>query len=459
MDYQEFLRRKQFSPVACGHQPVTANPMLFDFQRDLFRWSVRKGRAALFCDCGMGKTPMQLAWAHDVHKHTDGNVLILAPLSVAKQTRQEGGKFGVDVQVCERQQDIRPGVNITNYEKLHHFDPAAFSGVVLDESSIIKHHTSKTRDALIEAFQRTPYRLACTATPAPNDYMEIGNHAEFLGIMSRSEMLSMFFIHDGGDTAKWRLKGHGKRKFWEWVCTWAVMLRKPSDLGYPDCSFTLPPINYHHHVIDQDGPQNGYLFAMPASTLAERRAARKDSLEDRCRMAADLVNGSDGPWLVWCDLNAESELLTRMINGAIEVKGADSEQHKEKSLLDFAAGKVRALVSKPSIAGFGMNFQICHKMAFVGLSDSFESYYQAVRRCYRFGQEHPVDVHVITHESEGNVVENIKRKEADALAMAESMVLNMADISSRDVKGSTVEKTEYRAASRIELPRWMEATA
>jgi len=277
--------------------------------------------------------------------------------------------------------------------------------------------------------------------------------------MSRSEMLSMFFIHDGGDTAKWRLKGHGKRKFWEWVCTWAIMLRKPSDLGYPDCNFTLPPINYHHHVIDQDGPQNGYLFAMPASTLAERRTARKESLEERCRMAADLVNGSDGPWLVWCDLNAESELLSRMINGAVEVKGADSEQHKEKSLLDFAAGKVRALVSKPSIAGFGMNFQVCHKMAFVGLSDSFESYYQAVRRCYRFGQDHPVDVHVITHESEGNVVENIKRKEADALAMAESMVLNMADISSRDVKGSTVEKTEYRAASRIELPRWMEATA
>lgn len=459
MDYQEFLRRKRFSPVACGHEPVTTNDMLFDFQRDLFRWSVRKGRAALFCDCGMGKTPMQLAWAHDVHKHTGGNVLILAPLSVAKQTMQEGGKFGVDVQVCERQQDVRPGVSITNYEKLHHFDPAAFSGVVLDESSIIKHHTSKTRDALIDAFQRTPYRLACTATPAPNDYMEIGNHAEFLGIMSRSEMLSMFFIHDGGDTAKWRLKGHGKRKFWEWVCTWAVMLRKPSDLGYPDCNFTLPPINYHHHVIDQDGPQNGYLFAMPASTLAERRSARKDSLEDRCRMAADLVNGSDGPWLVWCDLNAESELLTRMINGAVEVKGADSEHHKEKSLIDFAAGKLRALVSKPSIAGFGMNFQACHKMAFVGLSDSFESYYQAVRRCYRFGQQHPVDVHVITHESEGNVVENIKRKEADALAMAESMVLNMADISSRDVKGSTVEKTEYRAASRIELPRWMEATA
>jgi len=459
MEYKDFLQQKQFANIHCGHEPVCLNDMLFPFQHDLVSWAVRKGRAALFCDCGMGKTPMQLAWAADVVRETLGNVLIVAPLAVSKQTRNEGEKFGVNVTVCNSQDEVKPGVNITNYEKLHNFAPELFSGVVLDESSIIKHHTSKTRDALIEAFKMTPYRLACTATPAPNDYMEIGNHAEFLGVMSRSEMLSMFFIHDGGDTSKWRLKGHGAARFWEWVCSWAVMMRKPSDLGYLDGDFVLPGIEYKHHVIEQTTPTNGYLFTMPAKTLIERRSARKESIEDRCRLAADTINSSTGPWLVWCDLNDESALLKKIINGAVEVKGSDAPTHKETAMNDFSSGKITALVSKPSIAGFGMNFQICHKIAFVGLSDSFESYYQAVRRCYRFGQKNTVEVHIFTHESEGAVVENIKRKESDALAMAESMALNMADISSREIKGTTVEKAEYNANQLMVIPAWMEKAA
>lgn len=455
MDYQEFLMKKKFSYIQCGHNPVDLNEMLFQFQHDLVSWAIRKGRAAMFCDCGMGKTPMQLAWADDVCRETGGDILILAPLAVSKQTKNEGEKFGIKVNVCGSQDDVNPGINITNYEKLHHFSADHFSGVVLDESSIIKHHTSRTRDALIDAFRSTPYRLACTATPAPNDYMEIGNHAEFLGVMSRSEMLSMFFIHDGGDTAKWRLKGHGAAKFWEWVCSWAVMMRKPSDLGYSDGEFVLPGIEYHHHVIEQKTPTNGYLFAMPAKTLIDRRNARKDSIDERCKLAADKINSTPGPWLVWCDLNDESALLKKMIDGAVEVKGSDTQLHKETAMNDFAAGKITALVSKPSIAGFGMNFQVCNKMAFVGLSDSFESYYQAVRRCYRFGQNETVQVHIFTHELEGAVVDNIKRKESDALAMAEQMALNMADISSRETKGTTIEKSEYNANQPMEIPSWI----
>jgi hypothetical protein len=457
MDYGEFIARKELRPINCGHQPGVMPASLFDFQHDIVSWGLRKGRAAVFADCGMGKTPMQLAWANDVCRETGGDVLILAPLAVSKQTKHEGEKFGITVNVCDDGDSIHGGINITNYEKFHRFDPSVFAGVVLDESSIIKHHTSKTRDMLIGAFRETPYRLACTATPAPNDFMEIGNHAEFLGVMTRAEMLSMFFIHDGGDTSKWRLKGHAQDVFWRWVCSWAVMIRKPSDLGYSDGDFILPPLEYHHHVVKQDGPRNGKLFAMHANTMAERREARKESIVDRCKLAADIINNEPGPWLIWCDLNAESELLTRYIDNAVEVKGSDDPRHKEKALNDFANGDINALVSKSSIAGFGMNFQVCNKQFFVGLSDSFESYYQAVRRCWRFGQKETVQVHVVTAESEGAVVENIKRKERDALTMAESMVHNMADISSKEIKGSTFQKAEYVPAKTINIPSWLEA--
>jgi len=460
MKYQKFLADKKFTDPHTGHEPETISDILFDFQKDIVRWAVRRGRAALFCDCGLGKTIMQLEWASHVIKQTCGDVLILAPLAVSAQTAREAKNLlNMPVKICASQEEIEPGINITNYEKLHHFDPDHFSGVVLDESSIIKHHTSKTRDQLLAAFQDTPYRLACTATPSPNDFMELGNHAEFLGVMTRTEMLSMYFIHDGGETAKWRLKGHAQDDFWKFLCSWAVMVRKPSDLGYQDGGFTLPGITIHNHTIKTPGPRNGMLFAIAAKTLSDRRSARKESLVDRVKIAADLVNSSSDPWIAWCNLNVESEMLARMIPDAVEVKGADDNRHKENAMLGFADGKHRVLVSKPSIAGFGMNFQHCNNMAFVGLSDSFEAYYQATRRCWRFGQKRPVNVHVITSELEGAVVANIRRKEKDAETMATSMVEHMSSISSLEIKGISRTVTEYEPKQRIIIPRFLEKAA
>jgi len=445
VDYSDFLEDKKIKDIPTGHDPITLNGMLFDFQADIVKWAVRRGRAAIFCDCGLGKSPMQLEWATQVIKETGGSVLILAPLAVSKQTKREGVKFNMpNVNVCRAQEDIKPGLNIANYEMLHAFDAKSFSGVVLDESSIIKSYTGKIRTQIIESFREVPYRLACTATPAPNDYEELGNHAEFLGIMTRIEMLSMFFINDTANTGTWRLKGHAQDKFWAWISTWAVMMRKPSDLGYDDGKFILPKLNIHEHVIKYDGPTNGFLFVVEAKTMQERRAARKNSLKERVKMAADIVNNSDETWLIWCGLNDESAELTRLINDAVEVKGSDTNEHKERSMLGFADGKISCMVTKAKIAGFGMNFQTCHNMIFVGLSDSYEAYYQAVRRCWRFGQKNEVNAHIITAETEGAVVANIKRKERDAIRMAENMTKHMADISSQEIRGTVNEKNEYK---------------
>lgn len=443
MDYQSFLGSKRIVSSPSGHAPGALNGKLFPFQRDITAWAVRRGKAALFMDCGLGKSFCQLEWARCVHEHTGGDVLILAPLAVAGQTHREGIKFGIDVTVCRTQEDVLPGINVTNYEKLHHFDPRHFSGIVLDESSILKAHTGKTRTAIIESFSSTPYRLACTATPAPNDYMEIGNHTEFLGLLSHTEMLSTFFVHDGGDTSKWRLKRHAEADYWKWLCSWAVMIRKPSDLGYEDDGFILPPMRVHEHVVSVDRPSSGFLIPVEAQTLRERQIARKETTDDRVAATAGLANSSEAQWLIWCDLNDESAKLTRAIRGAVEVKGSDTEEHKEQAVLDFVSGKVRCLVTKPSISGWGVNLQNCSKMAFVGLSDSWEAWYQAVRRCWRFGQKETVDVHVITASTEGAVVRNIQRKEAAANKMAEEMVAYMADISSVEIRGTAREPVAY----------------
>ncbi|WEK53280.1 MAG: DEAD/DEAH box helicase [Candidatus Cohnella colombiensis] len=398
---------------------------------------------------------MQAEWSHQVHEETKGNILILAPLAVASQTVREGQAVGIDINLCDQQSDVRHGINIANYEKLHKFDPDKFKGIVLDESSIIKSYSGMMRNQIIDSFRNTPYKLACTATPAPNDYMELGNHAEFLGVMSRSEMLSMFFVHDGGETQKWRLKGHAEDKFWEWVASWAVMLQKPSDLGYEDGGYILPPLNVHDHVVQTSTTADGYLFAVEALTLQERQRARRDSIEQRVAKAAELANSTDKPFLVWCDLNRESELLTRAINGAIEVKGSDTPEHKAKAMMDFADGKIRALVTKPSIAGFGMNWQHCSDMAFVGLTDSFEQIYQAVRRCYRFGQKNEVNAHMIVSDMEGAVAANVKRKEAEFEAMYQAMVQHTKAITSKNIKSTAAEKTEYDAMKRMIIPSWV----
>ena len=422
--YKEFIENKRLKSVNCGFDVNIddINPMLFDFQKTLVKWALHKGRCAIFADCGLGKTPMQLEWSKHIYNQTSGDILILAPLAVSMQTQREGQKFGIDVNICRSDDDVNPGINITNYEMLHNFDVSRFMGVVLDESSILKNYTGKIRTQIIDTFLNTPYKLCATATPSPNDYTELGNTSEFLGVMTRSEMLSMFFINDTSDVGTWRLKGHVEdNKFWEWMSSWAVMLQKPSDLGFDDGKFILPELHIEQITIPYEGEKDT-LFAYEAKTLTDRRDARRESLNDRVKQAANLVNNDDDLWLIWCDLNSESELLKNSINNSVEVKGSDKNDHKEKSLLGFADGNIKCLVTKPSIAGHGMNLQKCHNVIFVGLSDSYEQYYQAVRRCWRFGQNHPVNVYVITGEREGAVVDNIKRKEADMQKMYAGMV-------------------------------------
>lgn len=420
--YDDFIASKLKHTPDSGFAVESLNPMLFDFQKDIVRWACRKGKAAIFADCGLGKTPMQLEWARLVCEHAGGDVLILAPLAVAAQTHREGEKFGIAVTVCRSQDDVRPGINVTNYEMMHKFDLASFAGVVLDESSILKSFTSATRNAIIEGFDQTPYKLACTATPSPNDYMELGNHAEFLGVMTRTEMLAMYFIHDGGSTSKWRLKGHASERFWDFVASWAVMLRSPSDMGYSVDGFDLPELVETVHKVESRVQDETRLFSLAAEGIQDQQKAKRMTIEQRARECADMVNRSDRPWIVWCELNDESSELARLIPDAVEVRGSDPIEHKEDAMLGFADGKYRVIVTKPSICGFGMNWQHCSDMVFCGLSNSYEQYYQAIRRCYRFGQTRRVNVHIVVSDLEGKIVENVMRKKDDASDMEVEMI-------------------------------------
>lgn len=447
MNYQEFLERKQFhiEPSGLTQVPILS-PSMFPHQRDVCSWALRMGRAAVFLGTGMGKTLIELEWARCVAKHTAKPVLLLAPLAVGKQTVDvEAPKFGIEGAVYhESGESLKSPIVVANYERLDRFNPADFSGVVLDESSILKSMDGKTRSALIQSFRETPFRLAATATPAPNDYMELGNHSEFLGVMTAQEMLAMFFVHDGGETQKWRLKGHARKEFWKWVCSWAVSMRKPSDIGYSDEGFLLPPIHYHEHVVQVAKPTEGMLFAMPAESLGERIAARRSTVEDRVSQAVDIVAAHpDESWLLWCNLNAESEALAKSIPNAVELTGSDHPEDKERLMLGFAKGILQKLVSKPAICGFGMNFQICSRVVFVGISDSWESFYQAVRRVYRFGQSREVHVHIVAASTEGNVLDNLKRKEREAEKMAEEMAENTQDLSRMNLRGSVQQTAPY----------------
>lgn len=455
MIYGDFLASKRISVQPSGFDvaPSTINPKLYEFQRDIARWGLRKGKCAFFEDCGLGKTGQQLEWAAHVTRKTDRPVIIFAPLAVSRQTQGEGQKFGIPVTICRQQSEAAAGVNIANYEMIEHFSPSAFAGVVIDESSILKGD-GPMRKSITEFASKIPYRLACTATPAPNDHMELGNHAEFLGIMSKTEMLSTFFVHDGGDTSKWRLKGHAEQAFWRWVASWAVMIRKPSDLGYEDGGFELPPIKYHQHTVAAEWSAD-CLFPVEAQSLQERQQARRDSLGARVKLAADLVNKSKDQWICWCNLNDESNALAEAIPDAVEVTGSDSIEKKESAAMDFASGRYRVLVSKASIFGFGMNFQRCHNAAFVGLSDSWESVYQATRRIWRFGQQSACQVHFITGELEGAVVRNIERKEKQAAEMAVSMIEHMREINTAEIHGTVRETEAYRPSKAVEVPSWL----
>jgi len=432
-EYETFLESKRMADVPCGLDEVPClNPMLFEFQKRIVDWALRRGRAAIFADCGLGKTPMQLEWARCVSDHTGNPVLIVAPLAVSKQTIREGDKFGIHVEQLDA--DVSgSGIYITNYEQMHKASADQFGGIVLDESSILKSFGGVFRRNLTDFAKSIPYRLACTATPAPNDLIELSNHAEFLDVMSGKEIMALFFIQDGNTTHKWKLKGHAEHDYWRWMASWSVAIRSPADLGFDSDGFNLPPLVMHEHTVDAGDPADGMLFPMEARTMDERRTARRESTTERVGTLAEIINGTAGPWLVWCNLNYESELATKAIEGAVEVKGSDSSDHKENALLDFAAGKIRCLVSKPSIAGFGMNFQVCHKVAFLGLSDSYEQFYQAIRRCWRFGQDHSVDAHIIISTMEGAVRSNIERKEQQAREMFENIVSHM--------KGLQLDKT------------------
>lgn len=450
MNYHDFLKSKVIDHKPSGFEVDLndLNPILFDWQKAIVKWALIKGKACLWEDCGLGKTPQQLEWAKHVYLETKEDVLILAPLAVSHQTKREGLKFGINVNVCRSQNDVKSGINITNYEILHKFDPEKFIGIVLDESSILKSYTGKYRNDIISAFNQTPYKLACTATPAPNDYMEIGNHSEFLNVLTRSEMLSSFFINDASDTGTWRLKGHAQHKFWEWICSWAIMINKPSDIGFEDNGFILPPIHYHEHIINHGKPLPGKLFVENASSLSERRQARRSSLEDRCKKALEIIESNPNePWLIWCDLNDESKMLSSLIPNCVEVKGADSNEHKTDSLIGFSDGTIDRLCSKSRIAGWGMNFQRCPNAVFVGLSDSYEAFYQASRRIWRFGQKNEVHIHIVTADIEGSVLQNIKRKEDDFIRMRNEMVKNMADISKTELKSKETNIVKYTPKS------------
>lgn len=631
-EYSAFLAQKAISDPSTGLSDIPELPdCLFPHQHDIVKWALRRGRAALFAGTGLGKSLMELAWAQAVHQSTGKDILHLAPLAVSNQMAREAEKFGIAAQVVAKQSDCLPGTNITNYQKLEHFDLSRFGGVILDESSILKSTDGKYRTSLIEACQSIPFRLAATATPAPNDFMELGNHAEFLGVMKYTDMLATFFVHDGGSTQNWRLKGHAENEFWKWMASWAVMLRKPSDLGYPNDGYDLPPLRYHQHIVAVEyapSMETGMLFPVQASTLSERIAARRDTVAERVSEAFSVVIGStcdklaewhgnqntpsaEGlstkptrpsasgekvkdaipngtpntcatttsetppssnerqsskprstdagarntqptpntassasdqqkngplppdakgessqntewtqpnttlslpsrggdapsaetsqsaistlttailaarsedsfaapatlasaiskmtqigliePWCIWCNLNSEQDALAKAFGPlAYSVSGSMPDDQKEAAIFDWIEGKRPIMISKPAIMGFGMNFQHCRNTIFVGLNDSFEQFYQAIRRFWRFGQTKPVNCHIIAAETEGATVANIKRKEMDADRMAAAMVRHMADLSSEAVRGSVRDTPDYNPTIPVSIPSFLRSAA
>jgi len=465
--YDAFIDHKLSTSPATGLTVVPAlHPSLFPFQADLVAWALRRGRAALFADTGLGKTRQELEWARCVAEHTGGRVLILAPLAVGAQTVREADRIGIAAKQVRYAGDIDdecPAIVVTNYDRIHHFDAAAFAGVVCDESSVIKNSNSKTFATLTEMFAATPFRLCATATPSPNDYTELGTHAEFLGVCSRTEMLAEFFCHDGGETQVWRLKGHARAAFWKWVAGWAALIRKPSDFGYSDEGYNLPELTITQHTIPVDHSiptenevGQAMLFAEPAKTLTERRTARKSSLSSRVQALVNIVQAEPTEsWVIWCELNAEADALADALTGAVEIRGSDDSILKESRLVAFGNGEFRILISKPSICGWGLNWQHAARMAFVGVKDSYESTYQAIRRCWRFGQTRPVHVHVFASELEGEVVKNLERKERDAFAMAEALSAETRETVRAQIHGQARQTNAYAPSVAMARPTWL----
>lgn len=454
MDYKSFIESKDFLYEGNGMDPMEVNPMLFDFQKDLVTWALRKGQAAIFADCGLGKTAIQLEWADQVARHTGGKVLIATPLSVGYQTVKEAEKFHIE---AHRSTDgtPKPNITITNYEKLHLFNRDDYVGVVCDESSILKNFNGATKKMITEFMQGKRYRLLCTATAAPNDYIELGTSAEALGVMGYMDMLSLFFKNDAnnmssrdrayGKVLKWRFKRHAETTFWRWVCSWARAIRRPSDIGFPDDGFSLPPLIENEIVIPVSRPLPGMLFPMPATNLPEQRMEQRYTLKERCQRVAALVDKSD-PSLIWCHLNDEGDYLEKIIPGSKQVKGSMSDEVKEERMTGFSNGDIRVLITKPKIGAFGMNWQHCNHMTFFP-SHSYEQYYQGVRRCWRYGQDRTVTVDIVTSEGEMEILENLKRKSEQADKMFDSLVELMHE-------GMRVRHA-LEFATQTEVPSWL----
>ncbi len=435
--YSEFLAEKAQDNSGCGFEPLFLPDFLFPFQAHLVDWAVRKGKAAIFADCGLGKTPMQLVWAENVVRKTNGRVLILTPLAVGAQTEREADKF--DIQVSRPHGAMAAtsrGIIITNYERLHYFSPQDFAGVVCDESSILKSFDGVRRGQITEFMRRIKYRLLCTATAAPNDYIELGTSSEALGYLGHMDMLNRFFKNEqntsdtrrkwaatGGGAPKWRFKGHAEEPFWRWVCSWARACRRPSDLGFEDEQFVLPRLCEAEHIVQAKTLPSGKLFQMPAVGLWEQREERRRTIQERCQKVAELVSNEE-PALIWCQLNPEGDLLEELIPDAIQVSGQDSDDDKEEKFIGFANGEIRTLVTKGKIAAWGLNFQHCAHETFFP-SHSFEQYYQGVRRCWRFGQKCPVRIDLVTTEGEREVLANLQRKQSAADQMFSKLVERM----------------------------------
>jgi hypothetical protein len=453
MNYHDFIREKSQAGADGGFELSFMPDFLFDFQRSLVEWATRKARAAIFADCGLGKTPMQLVWAQNVVKETGKPVLIMTPLAVGCQTVGDANKFGIEA--CQsRDGSIEAPIVVTNYQRLHYFDREKFGGVVCDESSILKNFDGQIKASVTDFMRKTPYRLLCTATAAPNDYIELGTSSEALGYLGFMDMLNRFFKKAEATTSRsdefragiYRFRGHAQQHFWRWVCSWARAVRRPSDLGFSDERYTLPELKTVEHVVSARTPRSDFLFDLPAVTLEEQRQERRRTIEERCEMAAALVANTGKPAVAWCHLNDEGKLLEKLIPGAVEVDGNDDDDRKEEVFTAFAAGQIRVLVSKPIIAGYGLNWQHCAHQTFFP-SHSFEQWYQAIRRCWRFGQKRAVRVDVIASEGEAGVLRNLNRK---AVA-ADEMFKNLVELINQELQITSAD----RHTKQQEIPSWL----
>jgi hypothetical protein len=463
LSYADFLAAKRWTAPSSGI-PCTADQVagdLFDFQRHIVAWAVTRGRAAVWADTGLGKTRISVAWLDIVLRAAGGRGLILAPLGVAAQTVAEAAVIGIDVAYVHNQAEAEASsarIVITNYERLHLIKPEAYAAVVLDESSILKAYSGTTKRALVAAFRDTPYRLACTATPAPNDLEELCNHADFLGIMKPQEMRSTFFIADSrGEFMKYRIKGHARQAFYEWLASWAVACRTPADLGFDGSAYRLPPLRIVDHAVPTGWTAEGELFTPRLEGVTQRAQVRRDTVDARVAAAVNLITAEpDERWLVWCGRNDEAAAVAAAVPGAVNVQGSDDADAKAARLADFAAGRLQVLVSKIEICGYGLNFQACARMVFVGLSDSYEKYYQAIRRCYRYGQTRPVDAHIVLADVEHVIAANVRAKETQAREMTSGLVAVIAAENRRELFAGTSKGDDYEPRRPLTLPHWLE---